>query len=157
MLASALPSREGIRACSNEQKKITSPIASQAALIAPLAIPLRRADNRLGPILIPTPHPNLKESMPTHSDCPNRCPSDIHPMALLIIPVPSPLMKEICNHIHQPIKRCQPDAHIRLAFLFSPPTRRWRYVRDLPRHYHADITRSHPAGARSSCIYYFWA
>ena len=86
MLASALPSREGIRACSNEQKKITSPIASQAALIAPLAIPLRRADNRLGPILIPTPHPNLKESMPTHSDCQNRCLADIHPPGLLMIP-----------------------------------------------------------------------
>ena len=27
----------------------------------------------------------------------------------MIIPRPSPLMKEICNHIHQPIKRCLSD------------------------------------------------
>ena len=34
----------------------------------------------------PTPLPHLKESMPTHSDCPNRCLADIHPPGLLMIP-----------------------------------------------------------------------
>ena len=103
----------------NEQKKITSPIASQAALIAPLAMPLRKADNRLGHCF--NHHPLTLDAK---SQCRHIASTEIgvHPIfirwhCLWSFHAQSVLRHDRAFHFKH---RCLADAHIRQDCLSFP-------------------------------------